>query len=47
MTGHPTQRAYERLTQAFEYFNYFNIALFGGMLSPCRITMRRHKGAYG
>ncbi len=44
MTHNPTQQTYDSLTKAYEHFN---VALFGGKLPPCLITMQRYKGAYG
>lgn len=40
----PTEQTYEGLTYAY---GFFNDRLFQGALSPCLITMQRHKGAYG
>ena len=39
-------RTYASLDAAYKHFN-INTMLFGGLLSPCLITMPRHKGAYG
>jgi predicted SprT family Zn-dependent metalloprotease len=44
MTTNPTHRTYTGLTAAYDHFNR---ELFEGQLSPCLITMQRHKGAYG
>jgi SprT-like family len=40
----PTTTIYTSLTIAYEWFNR---ELFDGMLPPCLITMKRHKGSYG
>ena len=40
----PTTQTYTSLTAAYDYFNR---ELFASNLSPCLITMQRHKGAYG
>jgi hypothetical protein len=37
-------RTYASLDAAYDHFN---LMLFGSLLSPCLITMQRHKGAYG
>jgi hypothetical protein len=44
MSSSPTQRTYNSLIEAYDYFN---VHLFAGELPPCLITMQRHKGAYG
>jgi predicted SprT family Zn-dependent metalloprotease len=44
MTNAPTHRTYTSLDAAYDHFNR---ELFGGQLTPCLITMQRHKGAYG
>jgi hypothetical protein len=40
----PTQRTYERLNEAYAYFND---RLFSGRLPSCLITMQRKNGIYG
>jgi predicted SprT family Zn-dependent metalloprotease len=44
MTTSPTQRTYDRLNEAYSYFNK---KLFSGTLPHCLITMQRRSGAYG
>ena len=40
----PTQHTYDRLNEAY---GYFNKKLFAGILPDCLITMQRKNGAYG
>src|SRR5947209_2468080 len=42
--NNPTTQTYSVLAMAYDFFNQ---ELFNGELSPCLITMQRHKGAYG
>ena len=42
--NNPTTQTYTSLTTAYDFFNR---ELFSGSLSPCLITMQRHKGAFG
>lgn len=40
----PTNETYAELVKAYDYFN---AKLFNGTLTPCIITMQRHKKVYG
>src|SRR5258708_10416941 len=42
--NNPTTQTYTSLTTAYDFFNQ---ELFSGSLSPCLITIQRHKGAFG